>query len=141
MSFGCSNKELQKFKNRILNTQWFRFKKFQKCSTNVTQKLVHSCYSKLDPQLLLKNWTTNVSYSKFTNKRYSKADPQLLLKNWHTNDTQKVIRNCYSRTEPQKLPKKWPITFTQKLTHNCYSKIDPHMLLKIYPQTLLKTNP
>ena len=63
MSFGWSSKELEKFQNRIINTQNIRFKKFKKWSTK------H--YSKIGPQTLLKNWFTNVT---------KKIVPQTLIK-------------------------------------------------------------
>ena len=46
MSFGCSSRELEKFQNRILNTQRVRFKKFK--------KNIHKRYLKSDSQTLLK---------------------------------------------------------------------------------------
>ena len=45
MSFGCFSKEGEKFQNRILNTQSVRFKEFK--------QIIHSCYSKSDPQMLI----------------------------------------------------------------------------------------
>ena len=69
----------------------------KKWSTTVTQKVIHKCYSKVDPQLLLKNWPTTVT-QKVIHKRYSKIDPQLLLKNWPTTVTQKLAHNCNPQT-------------------------------------------
>ena len=78
MPFGCSSKNLKSCwtQNRILNTQRVRLKKFEKRSKNVTQKLTHNCYLKLDPQLLLKSWPTNRNQN-LTHKWYSKTSPQL----------------------------------------------------------------
>ena len=49
----------KKCQNRILNTQRVRLKKFEKRSKNVTQKLTHNCYLKVDPQTVIKTWPTN----------------------------------------------------------------------------------
>ena len=59
-----------------------------------TQKLTHKCYTKIDPQTLLKNWPTSVT-QKLIHKLYSKIDPRALLKNWSTNFTQKLTHERY----------------------------------------------
>ena len=71
-------------------------------------------------------------WAKFS-KRYSKIDPQMLLKKWSLNVTQKLTQRRYSKIDPQALRKNWPTTVTQnwrttvtlQLTHNSYSKSDP----------------
>ena len=75
-------------------------------------------------------------WAKFS-KRYSKIDPQMLLKKWSLNVTQKVIHKRYSKSDPQTLLKNWPRGVTQKLTHKRYAKIDPQLLLKIGARLLL----
>ena len=58
---------------------------FKKLSTNITQKLIHKRYSKL-------------AY-----KCYSKSDPQMLLKKGSANVTQKVIYKRYLKNGLQNI--------------------------------------
>ena len=78
-----SSKELEKFRNRILNTQR-------------ALKLAHDCYCKIGSQL---------SRKKVIQNRYSKIDSQLLLKNRSTTVTRKVIHKCYAKIGTQLLLK------------------------------------
>ena len=96
----------------------------KKWSTDVIQVLTHKHYAKSDPQTLLKYWPTNVT-QKVIHKRYSK--------NWPTNVTQKVIHSVTQKSDPQTLLKNWPTEVTQKVIHKRYSKIGPQKLLKKWP--------
>ena len=84
MSFCCFSTELEKLLNakklpyKIINTQRIRLKNLKKWSTNVTQKVIHKRYSKVEPQALLKNWPSNVTQK------------------WSTNVTQKLTQKRYS---------------------------------------------
>ena len=84
MSFSCFSIELEKLLNtrklpyKIINTQRIRLKNLKKWSTNVTQKVIHKRYSKVEPQALLKNWPSNVTQK------------------WSTNVTQKLTQKRYS---------------------------------------------
>ena len=54
--------------------------------------MIHKSYSKSDPQLLLKNWSTTVTKIVIY-KLYLEIGSQTLLKNWSKNVTQKMIES------------------------------------------------
>ena len=106
MPFDCSSKELKKFQNEIINTQRVRFQKFKKWSTDISQKLVHNCFFKIDPKTLLK-----IDPKMFPKKRSTIATEKLTTRksysNWPTNFTQNW---------PSNVTQNWPTNVTQKVT-------------------------
>ena len=104
-----SDPELLLIKNWLTNIfQNWPTKVTQNRFTKVTYKVIHNCYSKIGPQSLFKEWSTNITqilghkrYSKLTHKCYSK-----------------LTQKRYSKSEPQ------------RLTLNFYSKISPQLLLE-----------
>ena len=98
MSLGCLSKELEKLLNAENFQNRIELKRFQKWSAKVTQKN--------QPQLLLKKSSANIIKKKMTDNCYSKIDPQTLLKKWPATATQKMIEKRYTKNDPQTLLKK-----------------------------------